>query len=162
MLRSKSATVASQALPPAVIEQKWDAPTIPPAPPVAPDHDETTEGWQRPAEMPSAAIEAEHEEEPLKIHANLRPKDRPPESQNTVPFWPARGMFVDSDNHFPVADPVVHAAKLAFVRDMKPDLWINLGDLLDFWLASRFPKEIGRAHVLNSSHLVISYAVFCL
>ena len=144
MLRSKSATVASQALPPAVIEQKWDAPTIPPAPPVAPDHDETTEGWQRPAEMPSAAIEAEHAEEPLKIPANLRPKDRPPESQNTVPFWPARGMFVDSDNHFPVADPVVHAAKLAFVRDMKPDLWINLGDLLDFWLASRFPKEAQR------------------
>src|SRR2546426_1817324 len=24
------------------------------------------------------------------------------------------------------------------------------------------PSEIGRAHVLNSSHLVISYAVFCL
>src|SRR5256885_6979529 len=26
----------------------------------------------------------------------------------------------------------------------------------------RLKREIGRAHVLNSSHLVISYAVFCL
>src|SRR5438477_13163156 len=26
----------------------------------------------------------------------------------------------------------------------------------------RFAREIGRAHVLNSSHMSISYAVFCL
>lgn len=106
----------------------------------------TAEGvntWQSPAEMPAPAADAACDE-PLKIPHALRPKDRPPESQNTVPFWPARGMFVDGDNHFPVADPVVSSAKLAFVRDVRPDLWVNLGDLLDFWLASRFPKEAQR------------------
>lgn len=104
------------------------------------------EQWQKPAEIPElgAAIEAEHGDAGLHIPRALRSKDRPTESQSTIPIWPARGIFVDGDNHFPVADPVVHAAKVAFVRDMKPDLWINLGDLLDFWLASSFPKEASR------------------
>lgn len=114
-------------------------------PPIGPVHGNvnTADQWQRPAEIPAPAADAASDE-PLKIPNALHPKDRPPESQNTVPFWPARGMFVDSDNHFPVADPVVSSAKLAFVRDVKPDLWVNLGDLLDFWLASRFPKEAHR------------------
>lgn len=100
--------------------------------------------WQRPAVIPSAAVDAvPDEEERLIIPRALRPKERPPENQSAVPFLPRR-MFVDSDNHFPIADPVVHAAKIAFLRDVKPDLWVNLGDLLDFWLASRYPKEARR------------------
>ncbi len=98
--------------------------------------------WQRPAEIPPPA-EPELEDDSLLVPRSLRPKERPPESQAQIPFLP-RGMFVDSDNHFPIADPAVHAAKLAFVRDVKPDLWVNLGDLLDFWLASRVPKEAKR------------------
>lgn len=99
--------------------------------------------WQKPAEIPSAAIDAPADDHGLVVPRSLRPKDRPPENQSAIPSLPRR-MFVDSDNHFPIADPLVTAAKLAFVRDVKPDLWVNLGDLLDFWLASRFPKEAKR------------------
>jgi predicted phosphodiesterase len=107
-------------------------------------HVTTEEGqWQRPAEIPAPAAEVEPEA-PVRVPHGLRPKDRPLESQATIPLWPKRGIFVDSDNHFPIADPLVTAAKLAFVRDMKPSLWLNLGDLIDDWLASRFEKEASR------------------
>lgn len=92
--------------------------------------------WQRPADVPP--------EEPARIPRNVLSKERPPESQAVVPIWPTRGIFVDSDHHFPIADPCATAAKLAFVRDMKPSLWLNLGDYFDFWLASRYEKEASR------------------
>jgi predicted phosphodiesterase len=101
--------------------------------------------WDKPAETPSAAIDAEHgDDESFKCPKALLPKERPSENQAKIPIWPIGGMFVDGDQHFPVADPRVTAAKVAFVQDMKPDLWVNLGDLLDFWLASSFTKEASR------------------
>ena len=99
--------------------------------------------WQTPAEIPAPVAEVEPET-PVVVPRALRPRDKAPESQALIPIWPKRGIFVDSDNHFPIADPLVTAAKLAFVRDMKPSLWINLGDLIDDWLASRFEKEASR------------------
>src|ERR1035441_10404109 len=93
--------------------------------------------------LPAPVAEVEPEI-PVKVPHALRPRDKAPESQALIPLWPTRGIFVDSDNHFPIADPLVTAAKLAFVRDMKPSLWINLGDLIDDWLASRFEKEASR------------------
>lgn len=120
--------------------------TKPPEPLIAPPvvNGSVESPWQKPAEIPSAVVNAPADEDAgLVVPRSLRPKERAPENQSSVPFLP-RAMFVDSDNHFPIADPYVTAAKLAFVRDRKPDLWVNLGDLLDFWLASRFPKEAKR------------------
>lgn len=119
------------------------APVYIPAPP-PPQPVILEAAWQKPAEVPAPAVEAAEEEaEKLIVPRPLRAKERAPETQSSVPFLP-RTMFVDSDNHYPIADPYVAAAKVAFVRDVKPDLWVNLGDLLDFWLASRFPKEAQR------------------
>ncbi len=97
--------------------------------------------WEATPEVP--VVETEPEEE-LKVPKKLLNKELPFENQRVIPFWPSNGMFVDGDNHFPVADPVVTNAKLKFVQDMKPSLWVNVGDLLDFWLASRFNKEANR------------------
>src|ERR1035441_442901 len=94
--------------------------------------------------VPTEHLAEVEPEIPVKVPHALRPRDKAPESQALIPLWPTRGIFVDSDNHFPTADPLVTAAKLAFVRDMKPSLWINLGDLIDDWLASRFEKEASR------------------
>ncbi len=55
-----------------------------------------------------------------------------------------RSILCDGDNHYPCADPVVEAAKLAFARDVKPGAWINVGDAYDCWLISRFDKEPDR------------------
>ena len=67
-----------------------------------------------------------------------------PEPRTATSLFPDRGMFVDGDNHYPIADPVVEAAKIAFVRDMKPTTWVNVGDLLDAWFISRYTKESSR------------------
>ena len=99
--------------------------------------------WETTPEVPT--IEAEPEEEPeLKIPKKLIPKERPLENQARIPFFPAGGIFVDSDNHFPTDDKAATRAKLKFVQAMRPDLWINAGDLFDFYLASRYDKEAAR------------------
>lgn len=53
---------------------------------------------------------------------------------------PLRGIC-DSDNHFPIHDPYVQAAKMRFAADFKPDLWMNIGDQYDFHSVSNFPKD---------------------
>ena len=116
---------------------------VPLVPPLTSHGCHVASTWQTPAEIPAPVAEVESEP-PVRVPHALRPRDKAPESQALIPLWPTRGIFVDSDNHFPIADPLVTAAKLAFVRDMRPSLWINLGDLIDDWLASRFEKEASR------------------
>src|SRR3989442_2630203 len=46
--------------------------------------------------------------------------------------------------------------------DATPLFVMLLGELRRWGLARELVDKIGRAHVLNSSHVRISYAVFCL
>lgn len=55
-----------------------------------------------------------------------------------------RRVICDSDNHYPIACKHVEAAKLKFAQDVKPDLWLNCGDLFDFWGISRHDKEAAK------------------
>lgn len=80
----------------------------------------------------------------VKVPTSLRGKDAPPEHRASIAAWPARGIISDGDNHFPIHDPAVTAAKLAFARDVRPSVWVNTGDLLDFWPISRYDKEADR------------------
>src|ERR1035441_9349944 len=92
---------------------------VPLVPPLTSHGCHVASTWQTPAEIPAPVAEVEPEI-PVRVPHALRPRDKAPESQALIPIWPKRGIFVDSDNHFPIADPLVTAAKLAFVRDMKP------------------------------------------
>ena len=67
-----------------------------------------------------------------------------PEPRATTVMFPERGIFCDGDNHYPISDPVVEAAKVAFLRDVKPTTWVNVGDLIDCWFISRYTKEASR------------------
>src|ERR1035441_10719347 len=49
---------------------------------------------------------------------------------------------------------------LSFETRMQVDAFLKEHEVYDFTAADF--EQIGRAHVLNSSHLGISYAVFCL
>ncbi len=55
-----------------------------------------------------------------------------------------RSLICDGDLHYPIHDPYVEAAKLAFARDVKPQVWVNIGDLYDCWLISMHAKESSR------------------
>jgi hypothetical protein len=50
-------------------------------------------------------------------------------------------LIVDGDTHYPIQDPYVEAAKLKLAQDLKPNMWINIGDCWDFWGISRHDKE---------------------
>lgn len=85
-----------------------------------------------------------HKPRKLVLPPGTKPPEVPPDRPRIVrePI-PSRGI-VSSDVHFPIEDKRVNAAKLAFARDFKPDVWIELGDLYDLWSVSRFPKEADR------------------
>lgn len=104
-----------------------------------------------------AAIMALHEasseadEPPLEVktEALVVPKSLKPPTYPEA-FWsvrkgpPVTKIFSDSDNHYPLNDPRVEAAKIAFIRDVRPDLHVNAGDQYDLHHLSSFPKEPAR------------------
>lgn len=53
-------------------------------------------------------------------------------------------VISDGDLHYPVHDPYVEAAKLAFARDIKPQVWVNVGDVWDHYHLSRFDKSASK------------------
>ena len=55
------------------------------------------------------------------------------------------GIFSDGDNHYGVHDPIVEAAKLAWLRDVRPSAHVNVGDQYDAFLLSRYDKPAARA-----------------
>lgn len=69
---------------------------------------------------------------PPKIPAEKVVRDRQP---------PPSRMVISSDVHMGAQDDYVLNAKIAFMRDFKPDCYIENGDLYDFWSISRFDKE---------------------
>lgn len=92
------------------------------------------------------AVEEPEEEPPPKLV--LPPGSKPPEipPDNFVDAdhpMPVR-LICDGDLHYPINDPYVTAAKMAFARDFQPDTWINVGDMYDFWGISRHEKEAER------------------
>lgn len=56
-----------------------------------------------------------------------------------------KNMVVTGDLHYGSVDKVVEAARVAFIRDVKPELLVDLGDFYDFWEASSYPKSIKRS-----------------
>lgn len=55
-----------------------------------------------------------------------------------------RTMLCDGDLHYPIHDPYVEAAKLKFLADLKPDCYVNVGDMYDFYPISSHDKDAGR------------------
>lgn len=49
---------------------------------------------------------------------------------------------VTTDTHVPVHEPKAHRAVCAYVEDMKPHYWLDLGDLMEYYEISR---HVGRA-----------------
>lgn len=62
-------------------------------------------------------------------------------SGRTVMVWP--------DTHAPYHDPEAVAVALAVLRTVKPDTLVILGDFLDCYSVSRFPKDPKRKHLLR-------------
>lgn len=73
----------------------------------------------------------------------MKPSAEPPLDETTVvdPGELPRFVLADGDLHYSIHDRYVEAAKLAFARDIKPDAWVNVGDVYDCWLISRYEKE---------------------
>lgn len=89
-------------------------------------------------------IEFEDEEVELKVPKEARPP-APPEAHHVNGETLTTGyLFSDGDTHYPIQDPYVEAAKIALARDLRPKVWVNVGDLYDAWLLSRYDKEADR------------------
>lgn len=73
--------------------------------------------------------------------AGTRPVEIPPDYQVKEKFPTPVRMICDGDLHYPIHDPRVTAAKFKFAQDFKPDAWVNLGDLYDFWPISAHEKH---------------------
>lgn len=77
----------------------------------------------------------------LVIPPGSRPPEIPPDAFAEASHPTPVRMICDSDLHYPIDDPYVTAAKLAFARDFRPDVWVNVGDTYDCWSVSRHEKE---------------------
>lgn len=62
-------------------------------------------------------------------------------------------ILCTGDVHYPIQDKRVEAAIIAFARDMKPSVWVDVGDRLDCWLISRYEKEAGQLFKLGEARL---------
>jgi hypothetical protein len=123
------------------------SPTIRHAAPISvaretvPDSRNTNQEQPVPAERPAENVEPE-----CKLHLPRRTvvREAEPEPRAALAEFPTRGILVDGDNHYPIANPGEAAAKIAFARDVKPSAWVNIGDLIDAWFISRHGKEASR------------------
>lgn len=77
---------------------------------------------------------------PREARAPEIPDDRSASDSGKLP----RSILSDGDCHYPIVDKGVEAAKIAFARDVKPDVWVNIGDHYDCWLISSHDKEPAR------------------
>lgn len=58
---------------------------------------------------------------------------------------------VYGDTHVPFHDPAALAVVRGIVRDVKPDILLNVGDLVDAWQISRFDKDPTRRDSLQDN-----------
>lgn len=70
-----------------------------------------------------------------------KPPEIPADYKVKVKYPTPVRMIVNGDNHYPIQDKYVEAAKFAFARDFKPDCWVDVGDLYDCWSTSTHDKE---------------------
>lgn len=77
----------------------------------------------------------------LILPPGTKPPEIPPDRivKDRAPL-PVR-MLVCSDLHFPIQDPYYINALVAFARDWRPDTWVLLGDVYDFFSLSSYDKE---------------------
>lgn len=55
------------------------------------------------------------------------------------------------DTHFPFSDPQAIAVLHGVIRDARPDIIVNVGDLVDAWQISRFDKDPARLDSLQDN-----------
>lgn len=72
-----------------------------------------------------------------------------------APAAKASGRFSTAvlygDTHFPFADPAAIKVVQGVVRDVRPDILVNMGDLVDCWQISRFDKDPTRLDTLQEN-----------
>jgi len=61
----------------------------------------------------------------------------------------SKKVFVYSDTHFPIADPLALSAAIEICDKYKPDIVIGLGDALDAYHFSRFSKRLDAAPTIQ-------------
>ena len=59
-------------------------------------------------------------------------------------------LIVTGDLHYGMTDKYVEAARVAFIRDIKPDAYLDLGDFYDEWAVSSYPKSPDRARKVEA------------
>lgn len=52
-----------------------------------------------------------------------------------------KSLLVTGDLHYGITDKRVEAVRVAFLRDVQPDLCLDVGDFWDFWSVSQYPKS---------------------
>lgn len=66
-------------------------------------------------------------------------------SSNFVEDRVPQSLVVTGDLHYGITDKRVEAARVAFIRDVKPEAYIDIGDFYDQWAVSSYPKSPERA-----------------
>jgi len=84
--------------------------------------------------------------EALNIPPAARAPDPPPAESLYIHSGDVpRLVFSDGDNHYGTRDRVVENAKLAWLRDVRPDVHVNVGDQYDAFGISRYEKPASRS-----------------
>lgn len=69
-----------------------------------------------------------------------------------------RKVFVIGDTHFPFHCKKAYAKMLKVIRKEKPDVVIQIGDLLDWYCASKYPKSLNVGTPLEEIKLGVKLA----
>lgn len=73
-----------------------------------------------------------------------KPIEAPVDSTTTADGDLPKILVCDGDLHYPIQDPYVEAAKFKLISDLKPNAYVNIGDLYDFWPISSHEKDAAR------------------
>lgn len=91
----------------------------------------------------------------LIVPKEARPPEPPPADALFIhPGDIPSGVFSDGDNHYGATDRVVEAAKIAWLRDVRPPVHVNVGDQYDAFGLSRYEKPAGK--LLSSESTLLS------
>lgn len=80
----------------------------------------------------------------LVIPREARPPEEPVGHSVTDGAGLPRYLLCDGDSHYPIQDPYMQAAKIKLAQDLRPEVWVNVGDQYDCWLISGHAKEAER------------------
>lgn len=62
-------------------------------------------------------------------------------THNVVEKHVPRSLICTGDLHYDITDPVIEACRVAFMRDVKPEMAVDVGDFWDCWWLSTYPKS---------------------